>query len=56
MKYLNKAEWLLAVSVRGGEGRGLHAIRRLTGTMMTVYMANARPSHDFSTVQWQAVG
>ena len=55
MSDLNKAEWLLAVSVRGrrgGEGRGLHAIRRMTGTMMTVYMANARPSDEFSTMQW----
>ena len=54
MSDLNKAEGLLAVSVRGdgSESKGLHVIWRMTGTMMTVYMANARPSDDFSTMQW----
>ena len=34
------------------ESKGLHVIGRMTGTMMTAYMANARPSDDFGTVQW----
>ena len=36
----------------GSESKGLHVIGWMTGTMMTVYMTNARPSDDFSTVQW----